>query len=132
MKDANTHDEILEQLVARLIKKPRYVLINKKVPYFINNHGGELDVFAAALENNKLFYHYYEVKSSYNRKSWEHAIQQFEKLYTVFPSEKWKFIYVSPQRIRQYRPKQYPCRNDECGINFYFMKTDDEHKTSKK
>jgi hypothetical protein len=98
------HEEIVDQLIERLEKK-NYDRILKHVRY--KNSSGiecEWDVIAERGDHR----HYYEVKSSFNHYAVERATVQFTRAYFAIEDRKWKFILVTPERIKYVRYHDLP------------------------
>jgi ubiquinone biosynthesis protein Coq4 len=92
------HDIILEQLVERLSSKPHGDLLVEQ-RYFARRGNGEFDV----LETYPSHSRYYEVKSHYSRHSVSKAMHQFARAKKCYPDIDWKFILVTPERVRRIR-----------------------------
>ncbi len=94
------HDMIVDELFNRLSKKGKPNL-QKNLIYCVEGVEGEVDILAHTKETN--IYYFYEVKTSYYRKSHSKALKQFSRYQRTHPEQNVKGIFVSPQKILRMR-----------------------------
>jgi hypothetical protein len=97
----NVHQTLTDRLHRRLRESSRYEFVKKNLDYTARGLCGEFDVIASVKGHNTL--HYYEVKSHDNPGAWYRALEQFQRCERAFPDVDWKFIYVTPRKIRRYK-----------------------------
>ncbi len=97
MKRNNRHDNLVNDLERLLFNTRDYEKMWKFFEYCSNGQVGEVDLLAMADQ----IYDFYEVKCSYNNKSRNKALQQFEKYKRAFPKQKVNgFLYCGEGLIR--------------------------------
>jgi len=87
------HDVTIDMLVDELSTDEQYVSIRKNVEYSNKGYKGELDIEAITIDN---WYHYFEVKTTYNRKSYKKASGQIHRYMRAYPTRKIKGFYKTP------------------------------------
>ena len=91
------HQAITNWVYGRLKETGRYDAVFKNAEYHTGYYDGEFDV----LTTKNGVRHYYEVKSHDTPQALKKAKEQFRRAYFAFPSAEWKFIYVTPTRIKR-------------------------------
>jgi hypothetical protein len=90
------HEQVLEELVARLQKKHSgkntYLALHEDYPF------GERDVALYIHKDGKTHRRYYEVKGRHTLEGLNRALTQF-RTHHVHNPERWKYIYVTPTTI---------------------------------
>jgi Holliday junction resolvase-like predicted endonuclease len=91
------HDGLVNRLEAQLLDTRDYQIIWKFFEYCRNGVNGEVDLLAMADE----LYDFYEVKSSYCRKSHNKAKEQFSRYKRAFPKQRVQgYLYCGEGLIR--------------------------------
>lgn len=103
-KKQQKHDKCLDDLIHRLAIRPGFLCPN----HFYNRiddssqTGGEMDLYKITKNSSGVFYHrYYEVKGRDSEEAYERALTQFRHALEHHPTKTFKFIYVTPEKIKR-------------------------------
>jgi len=91
------HDRILRDLETRLLESGKYDIVQSNIEYCRNGYVGEVDVLTYRKDNNT--WYFWEVKSSYCRKSKTKAKEQYQRYCAAHPKKKIRGIYVTPTKL---------------------------------
>lgn len=99
------HQRLVDNLEKRLLDKHYYWNVIKNKHYRVVRGCGVIRGEFDVLTYRDGFWHYYEVKSNHSSKNFRRACVQFERVSRAYPGEAFRFVYVTPQCVRRYRPK---------------------------
>ena len=100
----NKHDKLLEDIVKRLRKDKKYLVIDKKFEYCVNGITGEVDIVAMLNPiKYRNRYNFYEIKSHHSHKQYNKAREQYAKYCLTHPMQRIKGVYITPEKVRRLR-----------------------------
>lgn len=99
MKLKSKHEKTVDWLVERLFNVGRYTFVQSDIEYNRRGYIGQVDVLS--YDKHKDTYYFWEVKSSYSRKTYRTAYKQYVKYCNAHPGKRIRGIMVTPKRIRK-------------------------------
>ena len=107
MKVKNSkHERTIDMLVDRLIKSKKYDLVEKDIKYSYRGLEGQIDVMAYLRNGFKRQrFYFFEVKSTYNKKSLKRAQKQFDRYKRVHYKQYVEGYIVTMKKNRKIKLK---------------------------
>ena len=104
-KGFEKHEQGVEELVQRLMASGKFDSVKENIHYNVGGVNGQVDAMATIrVENEQPHYtlnYFYEVKSSYTRKSLNRAIEQYRRFKSVHPKMRMEGYIVTPSKIER-------------------------------
>ena len=89
--------EGLDLLINRLLSNNRYYSIDRNLHYDVRGLQGEFDVLGVRHNGTHV---YFEYKCHHSSKKYSGVCKQFRRAKKAFPQYDWRFVYVTPQKIK--------------------------------
>ena len=102
LRGMGKHEQTVDWLVNKLIKSGKYDFVEKDVRYNLSEANGQIDVMAYlrnGLKNQRFYF--FEVKSSYNKKSLKKAQEQYDRYKNVHHHKYLEGYIVTPNKMER-------------------------------